>query len=156
MARRGQSDAGGVSAPHLTVGSVGCGHLFRLTIYGADPRLCLYLTESVYKVVLQKTIPPQIYQLILIIINVNSRICAGVDFCQMTLWTLSVRSVCDERAIGRRWCVSNSPNSGWCLAPCGREARGRHQVTSPSTAADLRMCVARFMGTFCSLLQTTL
>ena len=40
-----------------------------------------YFTYSVYKIVLQESIPAQIRQLILYIIN-DERICTGIDFCK--------------------------------------------------------------------------
>ena len=43
-----------------------------------------YLTESVYKVVLQKSVPEQIRELIIYIGNNNRRICAGIDLCTTT------------------------------------------------------------------------
>ena len=57
----------------------------------------VYLTESVLRVVSQKSIPTQIRQLILCVSNRKKqvdRIFGGVAFCKTTLTTLCVRYGC--------------------------------------------------------------
>ena len=59
------------------------------------------LTESVYEVGLQKSVPAQIRQLILCISNSkNLRICGGDDFCTTTLETFLWDNTAKEAASG--------------------------------------------------------